>query len=254
MASKVYSKNAKGSNYGTIQRGASFTLPVEVKDEYDKPIDLTGLDVVFTVKKVKTDFDRHDDKAYITKEFLPQCPVEGKFYVLLSSDDTDFEPGKFYFDVELVNPENGMVFRLFTFEFTLDGGPSNRRVNHGYGQWPTGDTVTVITLAEGNPITVIAPTLNLDGDVFGQLATIMETVDSMASHIADCDDKVATMAETIEQFNTSLDELRQEFDADHITLENVQEELDTINKELAAVQTDCEDLRETLESQGSLIT
>lgn len=94
-------------------------------------------------------------------------PLEGKFFVLLSSDDTDFEPGKFYFDCELVNPENGMVFRLFTFEFTLDGGPTNRRVNKGNGQWPTGDTITVIALSEGNPVVVVAPTLNLDGDVFG---------------------------------------------------------------------------------------
>lgn len=167
MASKVYSKAAKGSNYGIIQRGASFTLPVEVKDEEDQPIDLTGHRVEFTVKKVKTDFDRHDDYAYITKSFLPQMPTEGRFYVLLSSDDTDFEPGKFYFDVELVNEENGMVFRLFTFEFTLDGGPTNRGINKGMGQWPTGDTITVITLAEGNPVVVVAPTLNLDGDVFG---------------------------------------------------------------------------------------
>ncbi len=146
MASKIYKRGLKGANYGTIQRGASFILPVEVKDEMDKPIDLSGLCVEFTVKKVKTDFDRHDDKAYIAKTFLPQDPVNGKFYVMLSSDDTDFEPGKFFFDVEL-HSADGMVFRLFTFEFELDGGPTNRRVNKGMGQWPTGDTITVIALA-----------------------------------------------------------------------------------------------------------
>lgn len=93
MASKIYKKGLKGAKYGVIQRGTSFTLPVEVKDEMDKPIDLTGLTVLFTIKKVKTDFDRHDDKAYVRKHLLPQCPEDGKFYILLSSDDTDFEPG-----------------------------------------------------------------------------------------------------------------------------------------------------------------
>lgn len=96
MARKVTSKRIKGDSYGVIQRGASFTIPVEMKDEYDKPLDLTDYTVEFTVKKVKTDFDRHDDFAYITKSFLPQDPVNGRFYVMLSSDDTDFEPGEFY--------------------------------------------------------------------------------------------------------------------------------------------------------------
>lgn len=207
MPSKVTSKALKGTNYGVIQRGTSFTLPVEVKDEEDKPIDLTGLTVEFTVKKVKTDFDRHDDKSYITKTFLPQDPENGKFYVVLTSDDTDFEPGKFYFDVELVNGENGMVFRLFTCEFTLDGGPTNRRVNKGTGQWPTGDTITVITLAEGNPIVVIAPTLNLDGDVFGQLATLMEAVEAAEQHVAECDEKMLALQETIEAFEPRFDDI-----------------------------------------------
>lgn len=71
MASKVTSKALKGTDYGIIQRGASFTLPVEIKDENDRPIDISGLRVEFTVKKVKTDFDRHDDFAYIAKSFLP---------------------------------------------------------------------------------------------------------------------------------------------------------------------------------------
>lgn len=153
--------------------------------------------VEFTVKKVRTDFDRHDDKAYIVKSFLPQDPVNGKFYVMLSSDDTDFEPGKFYFDVELVNEENGMVFRLFTCDFTLDGGPTNRRVNKGLGQWPTGDTITVLALSQGSPITVIAPTLNLDGDVFGQLAGLMESVDTCQSQIADCQQLTQTLREDL---------------------------------------------------------
>lgn len=162
--------------------------------------------VEFTVKKVRTDFDRHDDLAYIAKEFMPQDPENGKFFILLSSDDTDFEPGKFYFDIELYNEENGMVFRLVTCEFTLEGGPTNRRVNKGMGQWPTADTITVITLAEGPHITVIAPTINLDGDILGQVAVILQIVEDMKTHMEDCDQQVATMREEVDALTDLLDE------------------------------------------------
>lgn len=248
MPSKVYSKALKGTNYGVIQRGASFTLPVEVKDEEDKPIDLTGLHAEFTVKKVKTDFDRHDDKAYISKTFLPQDPEHGKFYVVLTSDDTDFEPGKFYFDVELVNRDNGMVFRLFTCEFTLDGGPTNRRVNKGTGQWPTGDTITVIAIAEGDPIVVIAPTVNLDGDIFGQLATLMEAVDRCEQHVAECEQLDVQVQEEVAALREELSDLNSQI-ADHDDdIENIAEHLqkhdealekivETLNNHLEAIRS-----------------
>lgn len=206
MARKIVSKRIKSDSYGTIQRGASFTIPVQLKDEEDNPLDLTGYSVEFTVKKVKTDFDRHDDFAYITKSFLPQDPVNGTFYVMLSSDDTDFEPDEYYFDIELVHDENGMVFRLVTLSFTLDGGPTNRRVNKGMGQLPTGETITVITLAEGDPIIVIAPTMNLDGDVFGQLAILMEAVQSAEDHVAECEELWAQTDEKIKQIFEELGE------------------------------------------------
>lgn len=245
MPSKVTSKALKGTNYGIIQRGASFTLPVEVKDEEDNPIDLTGLTVEFTVKKVKTDFDRHDDKAYIAKSFLPQDPVNGRFYVVLTSDDTDFEPGKFYFDVELINGENGMVFRLFTCEFTLDGGPTNRRVNRGTGQWPTGDTITVITLAEGNPIVVIAPTVNLDGDVFGQLATLMEAVERCEQHVTECEELDLKVQEEVAALREELSDLNSQI-ADHD--EDLEEFAEHLQKHDEALEKIVETLANHLEA------
>lgn len=118
-----------------------------------------------------------------------------------------------------------MVFRLFTFEFTLDGGPTNRRVNKGMGQWPTGDTITVVALAEGNPIIVVAPTINLDGDIFGQIADLMEIVDRMETHIKDCDTNVKTLSDDIDEVKDALKTLRQEFDNDHIELETAQSDI-----------------------------
>lgn len=253
MARKVISRRIKGDDYGVIQRGASFTIPVEIKDERDNPIDLTGHTVEFTVKKVKTDFDRHDDFAYITKHFLPQDPVNGKFYITLSSDDTDFEPGEFFFDIELVNDENGMIFRLVTLSFTLDGGPTNRRINKGMGQWPTGETITVITLAEGDPIIVIAPTMNLDGDVFGQLAVLMEAVENCEKHVAECDADREQLEEELKEAKEKIAELQEAQgasgdDIDEI-LENQEKVTETLEKQ---VEINAE-LMETLEHQGEMI-
>lgn len=253
MARKITSKRIKGDDYGTIQRGASFTIPVQLKDEEDNPLDLTGYSVEFTVKKVKTDFDRHDDFAYITKSFLPQDPVNGTFYVMLSSDDTDFEPGEFYFDIELVHDENGMVFRLVTLSFTLDGGPTNRRVNKGMGQLPTGETITVITLAEGDPIIVIAPTMNLDGDVFGQLATLMESVQSAEDHVEECEELWAQADEKIKELYEQLAEL-QAVQGDHgDEIEKLKELID-LHHVLWHRQKDInENNLKTFERQGNLI-
>ena len=58
----------KSGDYGVIQRGCSLIIPVEIKDNYENPIDLTGYQACFTVKSVKTDFDRHDDFCYIKKD------------------------------------------------------------------------------------------------------------------------------------------------------------------------------------------
>lgn len=254
MASKVTSKTLKGTNYGVIQRGASFTIPVEVKDETDKPIDLTGYRVEFTIKKVKTDFDRHDDFAYVAKSFLPQMPEQGKLFVILSSDDLDFEPGKYYFDVELISETNGMVFRLFTFEFTLDGGPTNRRVNKGTGQWPMGDTITVITLSEGNPIIVVAPTVNLDGDVFGYLATLMDMVDSLKATREDDKMLLDTTIDWVKEIDERLKNLEEQTGSDHVEVEQALGKLDELlENKLPEVEEEAADLRETLESQGKTI-
>lgn len=227
---------------------------MEIKDERDNPIDITGHVVEFTVKKVRTDFDRHDDFAYIAKEFLPQDPVNGRFYILLSSDDTDFEPGKFFFDIELVHQENGMVYRLVTCEFTLEGGPTNRRVNKGMGQWPTGDRITVITLAEGPHITVIAPTMNLDGDVLGQVAVIMEAVKNMESHIEDCDALVATLREEVNTLTATVDQHDNTLGEHQLRLDSIEEAIDDIQKTLASLETADETLLEAIRDQGLEIT
>lgn len=197
----------QNDDYGIIQRGCSLTIPVQVKDNYDNPIDLTGCKGVFTVKAVKTDFDRHDDFAYIVKDIEIQEPTNGKFYVILSSDDTDFEPGLFYFDVQLVREADGAVMRLCTLTFTLDGGPSNRHVNKDFGQMAVGDSISVITLAEGNPIVVIAPTIVLSNDVFSQIATLMGVIEKQSSTVEELEDTLVALERRAKELEDKIAEM-----------------------------------------------
>ena len=205
MASKI--AKFKKNDYGVIQRGCSFMIPVQIKNDQDEPLDLTDYKAAFTIKKVKMDFDRHDDFAYVSKEIEIQAPKSGKFYIELTSDDTDFEPGKFYFDIELLHKTNGMVWRLCTMEFTLDGGPTNKHVNLGIGQLPTGDTISVITLTEGRPIIIVAPTLTLDTEVFAQMATVLETVSALSSQVESFEELIVAQNDEIARLNSRIEEI-----------------------------------------------
>lgn len=199
----------KTGDYGVIQRGCSFMIPVQVKNELDEPLDLTGYSACFTAKKVKTDFDRDDDFAYIKKDITIQNPTQGLFYIELTSYDTDFEPGDFYFDIEIIHDTNGMVWRLCTLNFKLDGGPSNRFVNKGIGQLPTGDMISVITLSEGAPIVVIAPTLSLDSAVFAQVATLMGKVEALTSKIEALEEEHESCAQTHQGLRDDIDDIKE---------------------------------------------
>ncbi len=151
----------KTQDYGVIQRGCSLTIPVLIKDSLDSPLDLTGLEIAFTVKKKINDFDMNDSRAYIQKNFQPQLPTEGRFYIQLSSQDTNFETGNFYFDIELTNTEGG-VYRLCTLSFNLEGGPTNRTINDGIGQLQIGDEILIVTLEHGTPLIVVAPAIAME--------------------------------------------------------------------------------------------
>lgn len=165
MATKVVSKN---KFYGNIERGTSLTIPVAIKDIENKAIDLTDLTAVFTIKKVQYDFDRYDDYAYVKKQITPTEPLKGTFNIELTSQDTDFEPDRFFFDIELIH-NNGMVYRICKLEFDLVGGPTNRTVNDGTGQMPIGNEITIISLATGDPIIIIAPMVALSSKVIHDL-------------------------------------------------------------------------------------
>lgn len=200
-------KTTNGGSYGTLQRGCSFMIPVQLKNEQDQGLDLSEYCAAFTVKKVQSDFDRHDDFCYIKKDIDIQSPQTGQFYIQLTSEDTDFEPGEYYFDIELIHQTNGMVWRLIMMTFTLEGGPTNRYVNSGNGMWPTGETITVMTLATGNPIIIISQTLSLDTQVFAQLTTVLEKQTALEGRIEQLEETQATLESKVKELEEQLEDI-----------------------------------------------
>lgn len=202
MATKTILPKTK--SYGTINRGTSLTIPVTIKTPEDRPVDLTGLEVAFTVKSVRADFDREDLRAYIQKNFEPQEPEAGRFNITLTSADTDFEPGPFYFDIEIVDPDSGMVHRLCTLEFELLGGPTNRTVNTGIGQLPIGDEITIVQLVQGNPIIIIAPMMALSPGLYGPIAELSNLIESQKSKIEDLENQLEVLKDKVEDIDSII--------------------------------------------------
>ncbi len=194
----------KNSSYGDIQRGTSLTIPVKIMTPEETAVDLTGYTAAFTIKPHKSDFDGEDKRAYVAKDFEPQSPTDGIFYVQLSSEDLNFEPGEFHFDIELYK-EDGAVCRIVALDFNLVGGPTNRTVNSGVGQLSSGDTITVISLTEGRPIVVIAP---ITGD-----ATTTAQISSLYQQMVTLQEAYETAAAKIEDFSEELDSLSEKVDA-----------------------------------------
>jgi hypothetical protein len=210
----------KAEFYDNIYRGASLTIPVVIKDPEDNPIDLTGYKIAFTIKRVQYDFDMPDDRAYVAKDFDPQEPEEGKFYIRLSSGDTNFEPGQFYFDIQIYDPEGGAVFRITHLEFTLVGGPTNRTINSKLGQLPVGSEITIITIEQGRPIVIISPIAATEGveaslaKITQAIEEIQETLEQVQLDIEDLktkdlaqDDQIGIIDETLQQHHLKLEDL-----------------------------------------------
>ena len=81
-----------------IKRGDSKTYGLEFTDKYDSPENITGWEVVFTVK-IK--IDAPDSDAIIQKIITSHIdPTNGKTKIILSSLDTN-PVGNFIFDVQV---------------------------------------------------------------------------------------------------------------------------------------------------------
>lgn len=211
MASKV--AKPKSLVYPPIQRGSSLTIPVTIKSDKDLPLDLTGTEINFTLKAAKSDFDMSDSRAYVTKTFIPQEPLLGKFYIQFSSADLNFEPGDYYFDIELTRVD-GAVYRLCTLTTSLIGGPTNRTINPEVGQLPVGDEITVITLAMGNPIIIVANPVIISSativkidETVARVDALELQVDLLTQDLEEIKTEVLTQRDILDPLNTNYAQL-----------------------------------------------
>lgn len=84
-------------------RGDDVNLDLEFTDEEGTAIDITDIEVFFTVKARKSDTD---DNAVISKEVTSHTDaVNGLSTVSLSKTETDIEPGMYHFDIQLKDSE-----------------------------------------------------------------------------------------------------------------------------------------------------
>ena len=166
-------------DYGELARGTSISIPVFIKDEFDKPVDLSKYSIAFTVKTIQSDFDRNDSSAVIAKTLTPQVPLNGEFYIELSSYDLNIEPEDYFFDICLFN-ESGAVLRVVNGKFAILGGPTNRLVTPKFESLAYGNGI-FIYLKMGTPIVCIAPTIGEQSSDLSDYITVNGTDISIKS-------------------------------------------------------------------------
>lgn len=109
-----------------IIRGASKTFQLIVRNENSEPVDLTGAEVYFTVKKMVSDqnpliFKKSDDplEAEVLDQVANNAADKGKANIYLVPDDTaNVAVGKYVYDcwVKLASGKQYPVIRETTFE------------------------------------------------------------------------------------------------------------------------------------------
>jgi len=252
----------KITTYANIQRGTSLTIPCLFTDAHSNPVDLTNFTVYFTIKPVIGDSDWDDNMCMVQKTFAPQDPINGKFYVQCSSHDLYFEPGHYYFDVEL-RRNDGAVARLTTMDFTLVAGPTNRSVNEDVGQIIVGDEIRTIWLDQGDPVVVISQFVECNDINVAALYTLAHTnfqaiadltqnmndqiqgvIQEFSSQIQATNQVVAGHAEAINTLNTELQHTNE-------TLNALAEAVSNLNEQLVATNESLQNVNQTLFSGDS---
>lgn len=85
-----------------IIRGDDETIEVTLTDEDSLPINITNVNMFFTVKE---DYDDADSLAKIRKSIpsgIHTAPVSGMTQIALTHHDTSIDPGDYVWDLQLV--------------------------------------------------------------------------------------------------------------------------------------------------------
>ena len=89
-------------------RGDSRDIGVTFIDKDGDAINLTNGTVFFTVSKIQN--PQNDDDALITKDVTSHDePETGRTVIELTPEDTDINPGSFWYDVQLVDVEGNVL-------------------------------------------------------------------------------------------------------------------------------------------------
>lgn len=227
MASKVV--RPKNLVYPPIQRGASLTIPVTIKSDKEQPIDLTNTEIAFTLKALRSDYDMKDSRAFVTKNFAPQEPLVGKFFIQLSSEDLNFDTGEYYFDIEITKPD-GAVYRICTLSTELVGGPTNRTINIKTGQLPVGDEITVVTLATGAPIVIVSNPVIISSAAIIKIDETMTRVEALELQVDQLTQSLNGIETTLDGTVRLLDSLVLQHAQTTTTLRQVSEDLITLTR------------------------
>lgn len=178
----MFKKNIR-HHYPDIERGCSFCVPIAVKDEEDKGINLTEYEANFTLKRTPYDFDRYDEKALISKTISLENAVAGEFNILLSSEELDLPPGPYYFDLILIHKINKLSVRLLCCDFNLVGGPGNRQVSPEVGTNPMSFMGININLISGPPFIIYAPHFATAEGKLAELISRVEVLEKLVKNV-----------------------------------------------------------------------
>ena len=104
------------SNTITVYKRDKVEIPVTVTDNDGLAFDLTGYEMFMTVKKNKIDTVALINRA----EADISTPASGIGTFTLSTDDTNFASGRYFYDIEISNSVTGDVKTVVLDEFVLE--------------------------------------------------------------------------------------------------------------------------------------
>lgn len=163
--------------YGVIERGCTLIIPVKVQDNDGQPIDLTGYEGIFTVKRSLMDYTVADEEAVLQHRFDIPDATGGEFIIELTSLQMNFAPGDYFFDILLHNTTTDTVARITTMKFRLTGGPSNAYISDNPEQF-TGNAI-IAKMCRTAPIQV-----SVEGGVLeGEFAVLMRALQEQLNRI-----------------------------------------------------------------------
>lgn len=107
----------------TLFRGDDVTFTVQVNDNSNTGIDITGCALFFSVKVNSTD---SDTDALISKKVTSHTdPTAGTTAISLSATDLNIKPGTYYYDFQLVDT-GGLVTTYSVGRFIIMQDITNR--------------------------------------------------------------------------------------------------------------------------------